>query len=55
MIRPTHCRKARREGRCPLCRGVIAVGERMVKVGRRGTWTHLGCFIRRYLPIKETS
>ncbi|XVQ83166.1 hypothetical protein ACQP2K_30630 [Microbispora siamensis] len=46
----THSMKARRPSQCNLCRGPVRIGERLVKVGRGGTWVHSTCFNRRFRP-----
>lgn len=41
MIEVTRTMRARRNGRCPLCRRAITVGAPIALLGR--SWTHTGC------------
>jgi hypothetical protein len=39
----TRTRKARRPGRCVLCRGPVLIGQRIALTG--GGWAHVSCVL----------
>jgi hypothetical protein len=41
MILATRSRKARRHGRCPLCRGPVHIGQYIARIGL--AWVHNTC------------
>jgi hypothetical protein len=45
MITASRARKARRAGRCPLCRGPVLIGQRIARLGL--SWVHARCAIAR--------
>lgn len=45
MILASRTRKARRNGRCPLCQGPVTIGQQIAQLGK--TWVHTTCAAER--------
>lgn len=43
MILASRSKKARRNGRCNLCRGAVTIGQSIALLGR--TWVHTSCAV----------
>lgn len=45
MILARRAMKARKNSRCPLCRGPVTIGQHLVQLGK--TWVHTTCAVER--------